>query len=275
MTFHQRGVCRSRERARRFPTLRGLVMRFRSFALLSAAALAACGTDEVGPTGFEPREPTGRFRFIHAISDPPRASAVNISVDGVPVAVSIVYAGTATTTALPNPGVAPAPPTLYYPAYAGNRQFAVRRTADTTVHLLDAAVPIAANADHTVLAVGSTTISALVLTDNNAAPAAGNVKVRAVNAATAAGNVDVYVTAPGANITAIAPTFAAVAPRAASGYFERAAGAIQVRFTTAGTKTVVRDVALGTVAAGAIRTVVLLEAAAGGTPLTSAVLTDR
>ncbi|HJU66604.1 MAG TPA: DUF4397 domain-containing protein [Gemmatimonadaceae bacterium] len=238
-------------------------MRFRWLVLVGAAgALTACGTDEVGPTGFEPNQPTGRIRFVNAISG---TTPVNVAVDGVPLGVSIAYAGTA-----------PVAPTLYYPAYAGNRQFAVRRTADTSAHLLDAAVAVAANADHTVIAVGSaTTATALVVTDNNTAPAAGNVKIRAVNAATAAGNVDVYVTAPGADISAIAPTFAAVAPRTASAYLERAAGAIQVRFTTAGTKTVVRDVSLGTVAAGAIRTVVLLEAAAGGTPLTSAVLTDR
>jgi len=248
-------------------------MRFRVFALLSAAAaLSACGTDEVGPTGFEPTQLTGRFRFVHAISG---TTPVNVTVDGVPAGVSLVYAGTAPTTALPNPGVAPAPPTLYYAAYAGTRQFAVRRTADTSVHLVDAAVPIAANTDHTVIAVGSATAAtALVLTDNNAAPAAGNVKIRAVNA-TAAANVDVYITAPGADIATMAPTFAGLAPRTASAYLERTAGAIQVRFTTAGTKTVVRDVLLGTVAAGAIRSVVLLEAAAGGTPLTSSVLTDR
>lgn len=237
-------------------------MRFRTFALLSAVvALMACGTDEVGPTGFEPNQPTGRIRFVHGISG---TTAVNVLVDGVPLGVSLAYAA-----------AAPAAPTLYYPAYAGNRQFAVRRTADTSAHLLDAPVAVAANADHTVIAVGpATAATALVLTDNNTAPAANNVKIRAVNA-TAASNVDVYVTAPGADIVAIAPTFAALAPRTASAYLERAAGAIQVRFTTAGTKTVVRDVSLGTLASGSIRTVVLLEAAAGGPPLTSTVLTDR
>ena len=238
-------------------------MRWRTFGLLSAAiALSACGTDEVGPTGFDPNQPTGRIRFVNAISG---TTPVNVAVDGVPLGVSLAYAATA-----------PAPPTLYYPAYAGNRQFAVRRTADTTAHLLDAAVPVTASTDHTVIAVGpATAATALVLTDNNTAPAASNAKIRAVNAANAAGNVDVYITAQGADISAIAPTFATLAPRTASAYLERAAGAIQVRFTTAGTKTVVRDVSLGTLASGVIRTVVLLEAAAGGTPLTSAVLTDR
>ena len=252
-------------------------MRVRSIAALIAVAAvsAACGTEELGPDGYEPNQPAGRIRFVHAISDA-RASAINVTVDGVPLGVNLVYAGTAPTTALPNPGVAPAPATLYYPAYAGNRQFAVRRTADTTVRLLDAAVPIAQNVDHTVIAVGSgTAITSLVLTDNNTAPAAGNVKLRAVNAATAAGNVDVYITASTTDILTIPPTIAGLAPRTASAYVERPAGAFRVRFTTAGTKTVVRDVSIAALSAGAIRTVVLLEAAAGGTPLTSATLTDR
>jgi hypothetical protein len=239
-------------------------MSFRIIAFVSAAAvLAACGTEDVGPTGFEASQPSGRIRFVHAISDPARASAVNVTVDGVPLAVSLAYAAPA-----------PTPPTLYYPAYAGNRQFAVRRTADTTVHLFDAAVPVTASVDHTVIAVGSTTVTALVLTDNNTAPAAGSVKLRAVNA-TAASTVDVYITAPNADILTIPPTIAGLAPRTASPYIERPAAAFQVRFTTAGTKTVVRDVSIAALAAGAIRTVVLLEAATGVGPLTSAVLTDR
>lgn len=251
-------------------------MRLRLIPLVGAlAALAACGTDEVGPTGFEPNEPTGRLRFAHAISDPARASAINVTVDGVPLGVNLVYAGTTPTTTLPNPGVAPAPPILYYPAYVGNRQFAVRRTADTTVRLLDYTLAVAENVDQTVIALGSTTVSAFVLTDNNAAPAPGNVKLRAVNAAPAASNVDVYVTGATTDILTIPPTFAGLAPRTASTYLERAAGTVRIRFTTAGTKTVVRDVSISSLAAGSIRTVVLLEAAAGGTPLTSTVLTDR
>jgi hypothetical protein len=242
-------------------TISGVAMRVRHLALV-VAALAACGTEDVGITGFEPTQPTGRIRFLHAVSG---TGAVNVTVDGVPLGANIAYGGAA-------------PGTQYYPAYVGNRQFAVRRTADTSVHVLDAPVAVTTNTDHTVIAVGAgASITALVLTDNNAPPAAGNIKIRAVNAATAAGNVDVYITAQGASIATIPPTIAALAPRTASAYVERTAGAFQVRFTTAGTKTVVRDISVAASAAGAgaIRTVVLLEAAAGGTPLTSAVLTDR
>src|SRR5687767_15359777 len=122
MSFHDTGLQRGHRRMRHLATFRGMAMRFRTFALLGAAlALPACGTDEVGPTGFEPNQPTGRIRFVHAISG---TTPVNVTVDAVPLGVSIAYAGTA-----------PAAPTLYYSAYAGNRQFAVRRTADTSAHL--------------------------------------------------------------------------------------------------------------------------------------------
>jgi hypothetical protein len=241
------------------PTISGVAMKVRHLMVFLVAGLAACGAEDVGITGFEPTQPTGRIRFLHAVSG---AGAVNVTVDGVPLGANLAYA-------------AAAPGAQYYPAYVGARQFAVRRTADTSVHVLDASVTVAANTDQTVIGVGSgATTTALVLTDNNAPPAAGNIKVRAVNA-TAAATVDVYVTAQDASIATMAPTFANLAPRTASAYVERAAGAFQVRFTTAGTKTVVRDVSVSAVGAGGIRTVVLLEAATGGTPFTSATLTDR
>ncbi|MGQ0712473.1 MAG: DUF4397 domain-containing protein [Gemmatimonadaceae bacterium] len=233
-------------------------MTARLLAALSVAAVAACGTEDVGLTGYEPTQPTGRIRFVHAASG---VGNVNVTVDGVPLRANVGYA-------------AAAPVSFYYPAYAGERVFAVRRTADTSVHVLDAPIAVAADVDHTVIGLGGAAPT-FVLTDDNAAPAAGNIKVRAVNAAPAAGTVDVYVTAQGASIATIPPTFSGLAPRTASGYVERPAGAFRVRFTTAGTKTVVRDVSVASVATGGIRTIVLLEAASGGTPLTSATLTDR
>ena len=237
-------------------------MKLRRLAVFFVAALTACGAEDVGITGFEPTQPTGRIRFVHAIFDSPSASRINVTVDGVPLGVNLAYG-------------AAAPGSFYYPAYVGERQFAVRRTADTSVHLLDTPVAVAQNTDHTVIALSAAAVEALVLSDDNTAPGAGNIKVRAVNAAPAAGNVDVYITAQGASIATIPPTSANLAPRTASSYFERPAGAFQVRFTTAGTKTVVRDVSVSAVSAGGIRTIVLLNAVTGGTPLTSAVLTDR
>src|SRR5687768_18281803 len=57
-SIHSSGMPMRRERACRPLRIRGQAMRFRVMVLASAvAALAACGTDEIGPTGFEPTEP--------------------------------------------------------------------------------------------------------------------------------------------------------------------------------------------------------------------------
>ena len=235
-------------------------------ALLAAAVLAACGDKTVGPTGVTPTQPFGRMRFVNAVADAATADRVNVTVDGVPFGVSIAYAG-----------VAPAPPTLYYPAYEGSRQVAVRRTADTSVKVLDQAVTIAANTDQTVFAIRrGGTVTARVVADDNSAPPAGNVKLRVIHLAPTAGNVDVYVTAPSANLTTATPTLTNVAPDAVSSYLTMPAGTYQVRFTIAGTKTLIAGLSVTTpaLAAGAIRTVVALDPATGTTP-TIALLTDR
>ena len=243
-------------------------MNARLATLLGALALAAaCGEKTVGPSNITPSQPFGRLRVVNAVANATIADRVNVSVDGVPFGVNLAYGG-----------VAPTPPTLYYPAYQGNRQVAVRRTADTTVKVLDQAVAITADADQTLFVVRSgtsgTATGTLLVTDDNTAPAAGSVKLRLVDLANTAGNVDVYVTAPNASIATVAPTLANVAPGAVSQYLTLAAGSYRVRLTTAGTKTVVLDVSTGALAAGAIRTFVALDPVTG-TALTSAVLTDR
>lgn len=241
-------------------------MRFRLATLLLAAALtAACGTEDKGPTGVEPEQSFGRMRFVNAVADPAIADRVNVNVDGVPFGVNLAYGG-----------VAPSGTTLYYPAYEGNRQLLVQRTADTSVKVLDQAVSITADVYQTVFAVKSgATVGTVVITDDNSAPATDMVKLRVVHLAPSAGNVDVYVTAPGADISTIAPTFADVVPGTASGYLETAKGAYQVRLTTAGTKTVVLSATTATLASGAIRTIVALDPATAGGALVSSQLVDR
>jgi hypothetical protein len=119
-----------------------------------------------------------------------------------------------------------------------------------------------------------------VLTDDNAAPAAGEAKLRVVHAAPSGGPVDVYVTAPDVvDITAVAPTLTTVTFRSASAYLPLAAGARRVRVTGGGTKTVLLDTTAPAVAlplaAGQIRTVLVLDKPGGGQPLQAAVLVDR
>jgi hypothetical protein len=109
-------------------------------------------------------------------------------------------------------------------------------------------------------------IEPLVLEDDNSAPAAGNVRVRAVHGAPSAPAVDIYITAPGADLSTETPTLSNVQFRGASDYIEAPAGDYQVRVTPAGTKTVVIDSGTLGLASGQVRTAVAVDAAGGGGP---------
>ena len=83
--------------------------------------------------------------------------------------------------------------------------------------------------DFTAFVVGKRTtnggagVVAIMLPDDNAAPAAGQIKMRFVNGAEAAPSVDVYVTAPAASILTATPNVSALAYRAGSSYLALAA----------------------------------------------------
>jgi hypothetical protein len=241
----------------------------RALALLAGSllSLAACSEEDV-PTGVTPTDEAGRVRFVHAIADPARADRVDVTVDGVPLTAGMAYGTGAPLLAAATPA--------YYPVYVGARSLKVVRTTNTSLQLLDQALTIADDTDYTVMAVGNATaIQGVVLTDANAAPAAGSSKIRAVHGSASTGNVDVYITSTTADITAINPTVANLAPRTATVYQTVTAGTYRVRFTTAGTKTVILDVNNVALASLQVRSVFALDRAAGGAPLTSLTLTDR
>ena len=87
--------------------------------------------------------------------------------------------------------------------------------------------------------------------------------------------MDIYITAPGADISGIAPTLAGVPFRGFSDYLEVPAGNYQVRVTVAGTKTVAIDSGTLAIAAGQIRTGVALDAIGGGAPFGAIVIADK
>lgn len=241
-----------------------------AFAACAAGALAACGEESL-PSGVTPNEATGRVRVVNAVSDPTRADRVNITVAGTPLAVNIAYGAVA-----PAVGVQPNP-APYYPIYVGTWPLAVRRTADTTVKVLDETIDIAANTDYTVIVLGqSSGVSATRLTDDNTAPAGGTVRLRVVHTSLSApGTVDIYVTATTADIATLAPTAANVPRGGATPYLSLAPGVHRVRVTAPGSKTTLLDTTLPSLAAGAARTVLVLDRAAGGLPAVSSVLADQ
>ena len=245
--------------------------------LLAAATLvaaAACSAKDA-PTGPRPTGPSGRLRVVNAVPDPQRGGAANVWIGDQVFAVNLGYAAA----------------TDYKRVYVGPRDLHLRRTSDTSLVVLDQSFSVDADEDFTAFAIGKlaanggTGISAIVVPDDNGAPAAGNVKMRFVNASPAAGSVDIYVTAPAADIATATPDVADLDFGSATAYLEKAAGTYRVRVTTAGTKTVILNIgqtagtappspvipALPALAAGAIRTIAILDKSGSGTPITAAI----
>jgi hypothetical protein len=219
--------------------------------LLSVGATACDDDDDVNAPA-----PTAQLRVVHASPDAPN---VDVLVDGAVALTNVPFRTASAYLAVP----------------AGARNLRVRATGGTAA-VIDADASLAAGEAYTVLATGRVaSIAPLVLEDDLTAPGAGNIRLRLVHASPTAGNVDIYVTAPGADLAATAPTLANVPFRAASPYLEVPAGTYRVRITPAGTKTVAIDVNNVALAAGQVRTAVAVDAAGGGTPLGAILLADR
>lgn len=244
-------------------------------ALLAAGALAGCGTEDAADP-LVPSGPTGRIRFVNVITDTLRGR-VNARLEGVPFGVNLAYLGT-TPSSLPAPNTA-----IYSPILTGERRLELRRTIDTNVVVLNTTVTIVENVDFTVYATGgagNSAITTFVTRDTNTIPTATQVRVRVVHLAPTAGNVDIFVTAVGADLTTATPTLANV-PLQRTAYLTVAPGTYQVRAVPAGTPPAQRPGAVAVnlttpaLPGGAARTIVVADAAAGGTPLRTLVLTDR
>jgi hypothetical protein len=254
----------------------------RRLALVIAAGLtAACGTKEA-PTGLEPTGPTGRIRFVNLINDPTR-NPVNAILEQIPFGVNLGYGGS-TPSSLPAPNTA-----LYSAIYAGDRSLVLKKTADTNVTVASFTIPITANQDRTVYAVGGTgggTVTSFATTDDNSTMIpTGQTSVRVVNLSPAAGAVDVFVTSPNADLATATPVAANVAPSAASVYANiaplttyqvRAGPAAPAAANRAANVLVnVTPTVPASLGAGTGHTVIIADKAAGGAPSTAFVLTDR
>lgn len=218
---------------------------------LTVTAGTACSEDATtAPTS------NAYVQVVHASPDAPN---VDVLVDDVIVLTNVPYQAASGYLAVP----------------AGTRNFKVNATGTSTT-VINADVAVMSGMYYTVMATGLVAaIQPLVLTDDYVNPAAGNVKVRLVHAAASAPTVDIYVTAPGADISGIAPTLAGVPFRGYSDYLEVPAGSYQVRITVAGTKTVAIDTGTLALAANQIRTGIALDATGGGAPFGAVVVLGK
>lgn len=211
------------------------------FAVATFGGLTiGCGTDH------------SQVRMVHAVSDGPN---VDVAIDGKTVVTNLAF-----------DTVSPA--TGYLTVTAGNRRVEVRDTG-TMTDLINSTVSFSSGKQYTVIATGfvnpppAGTIAAVTLTDDNSAPTSGNFKLRVVHAAPSGpANVDVYIVAPGTDISSMSPTISSLAYGQASSYQSMAPTSNQVIFTMAGDKTPVINQTY-TLAAGQIRTLVTVNVQGG------------
>jgi hypothetical protein len=195
-------------------------------------------------------------RFVNASSD---AGSVDVAVDGKTVASDLLFAAVSPTSS-------------YLSISAGTRRVEVRNTG-TTTDLINSTIDFGSGRSYTLLASGQATavppnIAALLKTDDNSTPASGNVKLRVIHDSPGGPDVvDVYVVAPGTDITDVTPTISSLAYQQASNYLSLPAATYEVIVTdsTDGTKDRKSD-QMYTLAAGQIRTLVTLDVIPASNP---------
>lgn len=171
---------------------------------------------------------------------------------------------------------------LAYPDFTG---FVSVPPADYNVKVTPADNPgvIAIDADLTLEAGGTydvvafdtlANLTALVAADDRR-PVATESKVRLIHAAPTAGDVDIWITAPGADITVETPALTSVPFGANTGFIALAPGDYEVNVAPAGTTTAAITAAIS-VAGGGVYTAIARDAegGAGGLPLGLILLDD-
>jgi hypothetical protein len=113
---------------------------------------------------------------------------------------------------------------------------------------------VTSGTDTTILASNfSSSVTYLVLADDNSAPASGDFKLRLVNSSPTLGTVDIYVVAPGTRVFTVSPTVGNVAFKGVVNYQSLAAGSCEIMVTVAGQKFVEIDSGSQTFSAGQVR----------------------
>jgi hypothetical protein len=119
--------------------------------------------------------------------------------------------------------------------------FAVKQP-NSTSPLVQSTVSLFGEQPYTLIAYGTLAAPSLVLLpDAPEQPGGGRSQVRVANVAIGVGTVDLYVTAPGADITAVGPNSSGITYGGATTYLQFSPGTYQLRITGSGTKTVIYD----------------------------------
>ncbi len=212
-------------------------------SLVLGAAVAAAGCSSATAPATQ--------TYLRSVNGSPNAPPLDISVYGSRIVVNLPYAAS----------------TSYIGIGSGAATVSVVATGDS-IDLLSTPTTFASHHWYSLLILGAIdSLSSLILVDSATAPA-DSARLRFVNGSPSNKSVDVYIK-PMGDSTPQTPTFSAVAFRSATAYVSEQPASFEVVVTGAGSKAVVLDDTLANVSGAAVRTVVALDHAGGGPPLTA------
>lgn len=189
-----------------------------SLAALCMVVLALAGCSKGGNNG-----DNAQLRVVNALSE---AGPLNVTV-----------ASTAAASALPFQGL-----TTYVSVPSGSQIITVG-VAGAATTLVNTTNIINSGVNYSYVIFGPlTAVGAMLNNDTFADPGNGFFALRIVNAAPGLSAIDIYLTAPGADITSSAPTLTNVAYGVATAFSPIAIGpSFEIRVTPTGTKAVIFD----------------------------------
>jgi Domain of unknown function (DUF4397) len=164
-----------------------------------------------------------QMRVINAFS---QANAIDVSVNAKPVVGGLAFQSNS----------------QYADVDSGSQTAIVSVTGASTA-LVNTIYNLGSNTKYSYIIYGpQTAVGALLLIDSFNDPGDGFFSVRFVNTAAGPGALDLYLTAPGADLTATAPVVANISYASGSLFIPVAIGAnFEIRITPAGTKDVIYD----------------------------------
>jgi len=211
-----------------------------------AGCLAGCGGSN-----------HSQIKFVHAYAAPD-ASTVDALVDGSTVVSGLAFDSYSS----------------YQTVNPGNHDIEIRPTG-TANDLVNAPnVNFFGHAQYTIFFTGQTGAKNQTINpvnDDNSPPSSGNVKLRFFQAATSVVPVcqpensscmDLYVVAPGTDITTVTPTIPRLVFQQVTNYVTRAAGSYEIIWTANGSKSPLIDQTFA-LTAGQIRTLVAMDNPSG------------
>jgi hypothetical protein len=164
---------------------------------------------------------------------------------------------------------------VYVNALTNARKFRITAGTDTTTIASTQLLVQNLSVYAMIVTQHATGAGLLILPDTVSPLPSGQVGLRVINASPSAGPVDFYLTSADSTLTT--PVATNITFEGTSGYILAPvpAGILRLRVTAAGTKNVLLDVDASSLTNGQARSVLLMDAAGGGLPVSWLAIPDR